>query len=914
MPPSSPNDESQQQSAAGALMPALSSGFREFALEETEQAIHVRFERMVAVHGARLAVKTREETLTYDRLNREANRVAWTLLDALGDGEDPVAVLLDRDAWLPIAFLGAAKSGKIVVPLDVTFPVPRLAEILADARASVILAPARHAAMAEALAAGPTRVIGLETLGRESPESDPSRALSADRLACIIYTSGSTGAPKGVSQNHRNLLHQARYYTNGHRITPQDRVGVLASPSAIAAVWNTFAALLNGAALFPLGTADGLDGLVRWIRDEEITIVKGALPMVRHLAGARGTGVRFPSVRYIAFGGETVYRRDVEVYRRLFEPHCLVHTGLGTTETGALTCYVIDSQTEISGPAVPIGFPVDGKEVWLAREDGTEAEDDEVGEIMVRSRFLSPGYWRRPDLTRRVFRHEPAGKSERVYRTGDLARRRPDGCLIHAGRKDLQVKVRGERVNLAEVEGTLLSLGGVSETIVRAEQDAGGECRLLAYVVPGEGPPRTASELRRALASVLPSHMVPASYILLEALPRTGLGKVDLTALPAPSMRGPESGSTPAAPRTPVEHRLARILADVLGVPRLGIHDNFWELGGSSLLAAEVVSRAGGALGVRVPLSALVEAPTVAELADLLGRRRDGAQAPASSPMVIRRGGSRPPLFCIHHHLGTLFCFEQLARHLDPRQPVYGLQARGLDGISPPCRRVEEMAANYVQVLREAQPRGPYFLAGYCFGGLVAFEMAQQMVQAGDRVGLLAVLDIFPGPRRRSRGMPLNPIQRVLRRCLWRTNFEAANLAALTARERIDYVFARARAARSILGRGLRERLHGVQPEGAALRAVAEAHRAAMAEYIPRVYSGRVVLFRPRYRWGREFADPAFGWAGLAAGGLTVEVVPGGFLLELPFVRALAERFGACLTAAQASATEANRGGRAPGL
>jgi thioesterase domain-containing protein len=224
------------------------------------------------------------------------------------------------------------------------------------------------------------------------------------------------------------------------------------------------------------------------------------------------------------------------------------------------------------------------------------------------------------------------------------------------------------------------------------------------------------------------------------------------------------------------------------------------------------------------------------------------------------------------------------------------------------------MAANYVQVLREAQPRGPYFLAGYCFGGLVAFEMAQQMVQAGDRVGLLAVLDIFPGPRRRSRGMPLNPIQRVLRRCLWRTNFEAANLAALTARERIDYVFARARAARSILGRGLRERLHGVQPEGAALRAVAEAHRAAMAEYIPRVYSGRVVLFRPRYRWGREFADPAFGWAGLAAGGLTVEVVPGGFLLELPFVRALAERFGACLTAAQASATEANRGGRAPGL
>jgi len=913
MPPSSPSDEARQESAGGALMHALPGGFREFALEETEHAIHVRFERMAAMHGARLAVKTRQETLTYDRLNRAANRVAWTLLDAVGDGDHAVAVLLERDAWLPIAFLGAAKSGKIVVPLDATFPLPRLAEILADARASAILAPARHAAMAEALAAEPTRVIVLEALGRDIPESDPSRALSPDHLACIIYTSGSTGAPKGVSQNHRNLLHQARYYTNRHRITPQDRVGVLASPSAIAAVWNTLAALLNGAALFPLGTAAGLDGLVRWIRDEEITIFKGALPMVRQLAGARGTGVRFPSVRYIAFGGETVYRRDVEVYRRLFEPHCLVHTGLGTTETGALASYVIDSQTEISGAAVPIGFPVDGKEVWLAREDGTEAEDDEVGEIMVRSRYLSPGYWRRPDLTRRAFRHDRAGRAERVYRTGDLARRRPDGCLVHAGRKDLQVKVKGQRVNLAEVEGTLLSLGGVSETIVRADEDSRGECRLLAYVVPGEGPPRTTSELRRALASVLPSYMIPASYIVLEALPRTALGKVDLTALPAPPTLGPESGSTPAAPRTPVEHRLARILADVLGVPRLGIHDNFWDLGGSSLLAAEVVSRASEALGVRVPLSALVEAPTVAELADVLGRMREGAAAPASSLVVIQRGGSRPPLFCIHHHLGTLFCYEQLAHHLDPRQPVYGLQARGLDGTSPPCTRVEDMAAHYVQELRAAQPRGPYFLAGYCFGGLVAFEMAQQMVQAGDRVGLLAVFDIFPGPARRTRGVPLSPVQRALRRCLWRANFEAANLAALTARERIGYVFARARAARSILGRGLRERLRGDQPEGAALRAVARANRAATAAYVPRVYSGRVVLFRPRYRWGREFVEPAFGWAGLAAGGLTVEVVRGGFMLELPFVRALAERFGACLTAAQASETEEDRGGRAAG-
>jgi acyl carrier protein len=277
--------------------------------------------------------------------------------------------------------------------------------------------------------------------------------------------------------------------------------------------------------------------------------------------------------------------------------------------------YFLDEETPISGHVLPVGYPAEDKEILLLDEDGAELGDDAVGEIAVRSRYLAPGYWRRPDLTAAVFRPDPAGGPERIYRTGDLGRRLPDGCLLHLGRKDFQVKIRGFRVEGAEVEGALLSLPQVREAVVVAREDRPGERRLVAYLVPTARPAPTVSVLRKALADALPDYMVPTAFVVLDAVPKTPGGKVDRRALPAPGRARPDLDQPLVAPRTPVEAALCALWRDVLGLDEVGIHDNFLDLGGHSLAVSQIVARVSETLHVDLPLRTVFETPTVAALA-----------------------------------------------------------------------------------------------------------------------------------------------------------------------------------------------------------------------------------------------------------------------------------------------------------
>jgi amino acid adenylation domain-containing protein len=594
----------------------LEHEFIPFDKAQVEQSIPERFAKQVLLHGDRLAVKTRTETLTYAKLNGAADRVAAALLAARSADQESIGLLFNPGVSLAVALLAVLKTGKVCVPLDPTIPPARSRTMLDDAQACLVLTDRGTLVRARELTEGVCPLLDIEAVGPCPAGADLAVPLSADSLACIVYTSGSTGQPKGVVHTHRTLLHQAMLYTNAMHIVAGDRFAFIGSPGAVGPIRFTLTAVLNGASLFPLDLRrDGVAELLKWLAQEEIAVLIGRPGIVRMLDNTLERECpRFPMLRLVSFGGEAIYRRDVEACRRVF-PRAIVSVGLGTTETGSLTRYLLDKDTPVEGHVVPVGYPAEDKKVLVLGEDGRDVGVDAVGEIAVRSRYLSPGYWRRPDLTQAAFRPDPAGGPERLYLTGDLGRRLPDGCLVHLGRKDFQVKIRGFRVEVAEVEGALLSLPTIKEVVVVAREERPGEQRLVAYLVPKRRPAPTVSVLRRALAATLPDYMVPSAFVAMDTLPRTPAGKVDRLGLPASSRARPELDSPRVAPRTPVEATLCAIWGDVLRLDEVGIHDHFLDLGGNSLAASQALARITKTFGIDLPVRTLFETPTIAGIA-----------------------------------------------------------------------------------------------------------------------------------------------------------------------------------------------------------------------------------------------------------------------------------------------------------
>lgn len=420
------------------------------------------------------------------------------------------------------------------------------------------------------------------------------------------------------------MLHFIADYTNSAGIGPEDRLTSLYSCSVFSgAVRDNLAALLNGATVLPFRIRqEGIASLARWLSREAITIYHSVPSVFRRLTAALTGPESFPALRIIWLGGEPVRRSDVDLYRRHFAADCVLVHGFSTTETGAIGTYVIDAATPIDAGAVPVGYPVDGTEVLLLDAAGGEVVPGAVGEIAVRSRHLALGYWRDPALTDARFRPDPGDGRRRLYLTGDLGRRLPDGRLIHLGRTDFRVKVRGHGVAPAEVESALLDLDGVREAVVVALADADGEPRLVAYWVAGPSPPPTASGLRRALAARLAEWMIPSVFVKVDALPLTAGGKVDRASLPPPPRSRPELDTPFAPPRGTLEETLAEIWSEVLGLDQVGIHDDFLELGGDSLRATLVLSRVSEVFRREVPLASFFERPTIAGLSGALAQAR----------------------------------------------------------------------------------------------------------------------------------------------------------------------------------------------------------------------------------------------------------------------------------------------------
>jgi amino acid adenylation domain-containing protein len=591
--------------------------FKVFANEEIEQSIPQRFEQQVRAYGDRVAIKSERETFTFTSLNRSANRLAREILLRRDRSAEPIALLFDHGAQVLVAIMAVLKTGKFYLVLDAGYPADRLQSMLQDSGAKLVVTDPENCAFARQLCGEAVDVINIADVKCDFADDDLGVYPSPDSLALLLYTSGSTGQPKGVMHTHQNVLVDVRNLTNGWCVTEQDRWLLHTSISFANSVRTIYGSLLNGGSVYPYDIKKtGFGDLPNWLLSNQITILRSVPTTFRDFMATLEKSFQFPTVRVLSVGGEPMLRADLDFFNRHFLPHCVLCHALGPTECLTVCWALIPHGAQITGSKLPIGYSLQDKDVLVLDDADKEVGPGEVGQLAVKSRYISRGYWRDPERTRAVFLPDPTGSDARIYLTGDLGVREPDGCLIHVGREDFQVKIRGFRIDVAEVEVALRAIGGVETAVVVGRQDGMSQQRLVAYFVPTSNPPITVTKLRQGLARVLPDYMIPSVFVSIDALPQTPNGKTDRLRLPPPGRERPPLENPLVLPRTVMETDIAAIWAEVLDLEQIGVHDNFFELGGDSLLATRIIVRVVQRLKVNVSISRLLDSPSVASMAE----------------------------------------------------------------------------------------------------------------------------------------------------------------------------------------------------------------------------------------------------------------------------------------------------------
>jgi amino acid adenylation domain-containing protein/non-ribosomal peptide synthase protein (TIGR01720 family) len=747
--------------------PVRHSKIRLFS-EKINRSLHELFEAQVDCTPDAPAVSFNGQTLTYQELNLRANRLAHHLI-WLGVGPDVlVGLYVERSPELIIGLLAILKAGGAYVPLDPTYPAERLAFMVADAQLPLIITqtPLRNTLQPVLQPEQETQLLCLDTDWKATDPThaqNPAHTTTAENLAYVIYTSGSTGQPKGVLVTHANVT---RLFEATHGWFNFDENDVWTFFHSIAfdfSVWEIWGALLYGGRLVvvPYLTSRSPQEFYQLLGQERVTVLNQTPSAFRQLIQAEASiAATSPeesatlALRLVIFGGEALEPAMLKPWFERHGPTCQLVNMYGITETTVHVTYRPLSPADTQRAGSPIGGPIPDLQLYILDPHLEPVPLGIPGELYVGGAGVSRGYLHCPALTEERFIDNPFGPG-RLYKTGDLARYVASGDIEYLGRNDRQVKIRGFRIELGEIATVLNQHQAISEAVVIAGDDPTGPQlvahQLVAYIVPqtssDQPAPDLVSEVRAYLSKRLPTYMVPAAIMPLPALPLTPNGKVDYRALPAP-----EISSTIAfvPPRNPTEETIAAIWRDVLSVDQVGIHDNFFEMGGHSLLAVRLMGHIQQEFEMNFPLAALFQNPTIEQLAILLRRQIDSNSWDCLVP--IQPKGDLSPFFWMPGVGGNVIYFYELAQHLNMAlaetnnlRPFYGLQAVGLDGESEPYTTVEAMAAHYIESIKTVQPQGPYLLGGHSFGGYVAFEMAQQLMRAGQDVALLAILDA-PAP------------------------------------------------------------------------------------------------------------------------------------------------------------------------
>ena len=682
-------------------------------------------------------------TMTYRELDRQANRVAHALLAAGVKPDDRVAVCLERSLDIVVATLGVLKSGGAYLPIDPHYPDDRIEFMVQDAGATLVLIEERARARLGGLLRGTQLIAVGDAVRSGASDESPGVAVSPRSMAYVIYTSGSTGRPKGVMVEHRNVT---RLLVNDRNLFDFDETDVWTVFHSFAfdfSVWELYGALVFGgrAIVVPLAVAQSPTDFLALLEQSGTTVLNQVPSAFYGLMDEAVLRRPTLAVRYVIFGGEALKPALLRPWHEAW-PSCRLINMFGITETTVHVTYKEISDDEIAAGVSNIGRAIPTLTAYVLDDWLQPVPVGVTGEICVGGLGVARGYLNRPELSSERFVPDPFGRGERLYRSGDLGRLLPNGEMEYLGRRDHQVKLRGHRIELGEIESALTQHLGVAEAVVVVREDVPGDQRLVAYVVATGNPVPAIAELRDWVRRTLPDVMVPAAVMFLDRFPLTSNGKVDRKALPA-LVGGLPDGLTYQSPRSTIEHEVAQIFERLLNPGRpIGAFDDFFESGGHSLLAIQMIAEIERVRGQRVPLAWLFASSTVASLAARLGESMMAEQEP---PLIaLHAEGSGPPVAYVHGDwTGGGWYSRRLAAMAVPDSPFFVLPTIGADDETEPWT-IEGMAARHVAELRKVQPGGPYRLVGFCVGGIVAYEMARQLRAAGERVDRLVVIDSSP--------------------------------------------------------------------------------------------------------------------------------------------------------------------------
>jgi amino acid adenylation domain-containing protein len=816
-----------------------------------EACIHALFEQQMERTPEATAVIFEGRQLTYRELNRKANQLAHHLRKLGIKAESRVGICLDRSLDMIIGLLGILKAGGAYVPMDPEFPSERLAFMLED---SGVVAVLTSDSIQQHLSSRRVTIVCIDRLrdeiARESGET-PESIVGSENLAYVIYTSGSTGRPKGVQISHRavvNFLHSMRKRPG---VSERDRMLSVTTLSFDIACLEIYMPLATGASVVVATRRTAADGteLIAKIEESRCTVMQATPSTWRLLLEAGWAGKKDMK---ILCGGEAMTR---DLAAQLLPRCSSLWNMYGPTETTIWSsiCEIRDAREPIT-----IGRPIHNTQMYILDAQGNLVPMGARGELCIGGDGLSRGYLNQPELTAGSFIRNPFDLDSRLYRTGDLARQRQSGEIECLGRMDNQVKVRGYRIELEEIEASLREHPAVSQAAVSLQENDSGDTRLVAYVCP-RAELCNITKLRTFLEGKLPGYMIPSWFVVLDQLPLNPNGKIDRRALPPPDARSYETSDV-TAPMDEIETRLSDIWCLVLGLNSISMTDNFFEIGGDSMLSVRLFSEINREFKVHLPLATLFHAPTVRSLAEIL--RSSGVQKVRSALVPIRRRGARPPVFCIGALSGELIVFRGLALELGDQQPLYGLQPFGLGDRSPTLLQVEDIAAYYIQQIKAAGQYPPHSLMGYSFGGLVAIEMALQLGQSGEPVAAVVLID--------ADNLAATKAQEQLRDRIRRYRYQLREM--LYGDRRHDHLQDRLREQylRTIYRITT---VLGVPPPKSA-SSISDMQRHASEKYRARPYSGRVYLLKAESRSEFFDAGPALGWEGILSN-LVVQEVPG---------------------------------------
>ncbi|HEY1171318.1 MAG TPA: amino acid adenylation domain-containing protein [Verrucomicrobiae bacterium] len=873
-----------------------------------DKSIKSLFEEVVERYGEKRALSFEKEQLTYRELNRRANVVADRLLKCGVKTGDLVVVSCERSLAMVVAVLGIIKVGAGYVSLDATMPEPRLKAMMKDVHPRVILTEEKSSSVLEQVVAAVASENGgnfcqtlilQKVLENSADVANPNVAIDAENIAYVSFTSGSTGTPKGVRVPHRGVVRLVK--NTNYAPFGEDEVFLQFAPLAFdASTLEIWGPLLNGGELvvFPPHLPT-MHEMAEFIRENKITtlwLTAGLFhQMVEHDPKA------FQGLRRVLAGGDVLSPAHVAKAMEC----CEVINGYGPTENTTFTCCHKVTANFSRSQTIPIGKPIANTDVYVLDENQKLVPIGVTGELYTGGDGLALDYLNAPELTAEKFVQLAVGGGpvKRLYRTGDKVRWLESGVIEFQGRSDSQTKIRGFRVELGEIENALKKHSQIANSVVVTLPNARGDKDVGAYYTTGDGKDVTAEELRVFLRRTLPEYMIPAFFMRVEAFPLNANGKVDKKRLPA--FKPIEDGNASKEllePRDQLERKMVKVWEDVLGVHPVGVQDNFFEMGGHSLLAVKLVSQVEKTFGNRVPVAEVFLRPTVEQLTDHLRslQPRDRVQHIAE----IQGKGSKPPLFLVHGAGGGMFWgYTNISHSLGKDQPIIAFSSQGMIG-QEEFKTIEEMAACYVAELRAYQPQGPYYLGGYCFGGNVAYEMARMLEEQGEKVALLALINCVP-PNSSYDKVKIN--LRTGGKFLLNLGYWAGYFLQLDGRDQRNIMLWKAKGVVKRIKRlgkyfGQKPKIDveefvDLSTQPAERRELWKTHINALMSHHPRPINGHVTLFRTRGHSLWCSFDESYGWNDLAAGGTTIRYVAGAHesILAEPFVKATANEIRICL-------------------